>query len=198
MGPKLENYLWIMENEWLPVSTLHGMVYLTVVPKANHREQIFKKLSDALSRKVTERDLKIREGSTRPEFPELSIDANWTHSKDTCVLAYSRECRVGVDLEYHSRNRLKLADRFFSTVEIDRLHQILQADGDAAAQKFFYTLWCRKEALFKCRGGDFFEGTLRKPVLETCVGDVHLTDLDPAELGIQGASSLSLATMPLG
>ncbi len=186
-----------MENEWFPVSTLHGMVYLTVVPKVNHREQIFKKLSDALNRKVSEQDLKTRTGSTRPEFPELSIDANWTHSKDTCVLAYSKECRVGVDLEFHSRNRLKLADRFYSKVEVDRLHQVLQDEGEEACHKLFYTLWCRKEAFFKCFGGDFFEGTLRRPLLEPRIENVQLTDLDPAELGIQGDCSLCLATMPL-
>ena len=187
-----------MEKEWFPISTLHGMVYLTVVPKESHREQIFKKLSEALNLKVTGQDLKTKEGSTRPEFPELSIDANWTHSKDTCVLAYSRECRVGIDLEFHSRDRLKLAERFFSKVEVERLHQVLQDEGEEATRKLFYTLWCRKEAFFKCRGGDFFEGTLRKSMLETNVDNVQLTDLDPTELGIQGDCSLCLATMPLG
>ena len=187
-----------MKNEWFPVSTLHGTVYLTVVPKASHREQIFKKLSDALNRRVSAQDLKTKAGSTRPEFPELPIDANWTHSKDICVLAYSRECRVGVDMEFQSRNRLKLAERFFAPAETDRLRQILQNEGVAAAQSLFYTLWCRKEAFFKCRGGDFFEGTLRKPMLENHVETVQLTDLNPAELGIQGDCSLCLATMPLG
>lgn len=187
-----------MEDEWFPVSTLHGTVYLAVVPKTNHREQIFKKLSGALYRNVTEQDLKTRAGSTRPEFPELSIDANWTHSKDTCVLAYSRDCRVGVDLEFHSRSRLKLAERFYSKVEVERLRQVQQNQGEEAAHNLFYTLWCRKEAFFKCRGGDFFEGTLRKPLLETCVENVQLTDLNPEDLGIQGDCSLCLATMPLG
>jgi phosphopantetheinyl transferase len=187
-----------MEGNWFPVSTLHGTVYLTVVPKENHREHIFRMLSQALGCEVSGLNLKIMPGSTRPEFPELPIDANWTHSKDICVLAYSRECRVGVDLEFHSRNRLKLADRFFSAEERDKLHQVLQDEGTPAAQGLFYTLWCRKEAFFKCRGGDFFEGTLRQPMLETSVGNVQLMDLNPTRAGIQGDCSLCIATMPLG
>ena len=198
MDPKLENYLWGMEGDWLPVSTLHGTVYVTTVPRENHREHVFQKLSLVLDRMVTAQDLKIRQDSTRPEFLELPIDANWTHSKDTCVLAYSRYCRVGIDLEFHSRDRLKLAGRFFSAEEVIRLQQLLQTDDVPAAQSLFYTLWCRKEAFFKCRGGDFFEGTLRRPMLETRVGNVQLIDLNPEELGIQGACSLCLAAMPLG
>ena len=187
-----------MEGKWFPVSTLDGMVYLTVLSKDNHRQQIFQRLSQALGLRVTEQHLKTKEGSTRPEFPELFIDANWTHSKNVCVLAYSRECRVGIDLEFHSRDRLKLADRFFSAEEANLLHQTLQSDGSPAAQRLFYTLWCRKEAFFKCRGGDFFEGTLRRSMLELNIENVSLTDLDPAKLDIQGECSLCLATKPFG
>ena len=186
-----------MEGKWFPVSTLHGTVYLTVVPKENQREHIFRMLSQALGREVSSQSLKVKPGSTRPEFPELPIDANWTHSKDICVLAYSRECRVGIDLEFHSRNRLKLADRFFSVEEQGKLHQVLQDEGTPAAQSLFYTLWCRKEAFFKCRGGDFFEGALRQSMLETSVEKVQLMDLDPTRAGIQGDCSLCIATMPL-
>jgi phosphopantetheinyl transferase len=187
-----------MEGEWFSVSSLHGTVYLTVTPKENHREHVFQKLSMALGRKVTSLDLRVAEEQPRPEFPELSIDANWTHSKDICVLAYSRECRVGVDLEFHSKNRLKLADRFYSKQEIERLSQVLQDQGESHAVELFYRLWCRKEAFYKCHGGDFFEGTLRKSMLESSIEKVSLIDLDPADLGIQGKCSLCLATMPLG
>ena len=187
-----------MEGEWLTVSTLNGTVYLTVVPKDNHREHIFEKLSQALGCNVTAQDLKTRPGSMRPEFSKLPVDANWTHSKDICVLAYSRDCRVGIDLEFHSRNRLKLADRFYSGEEVERIHQTKQTEGESAAIWLFYTLWCRKEAFFKCYGGDFFEGTLRRPLLETRIENVQLMDLNPTSLGIQGECSLCLATMLLG
>ena len=122
-----------MEGKWLTVSTLNGTVYLTVVPKDNHREHIFEKLSQALGCTVTAQDLKTRLGSTRPDFSKLPVDANWTHSKDICVLAYSRDCRVGIDLEFHSKNRLKLADRFYSGEEVERIHQVEQTEGENAA-----------------------------------------------------------------
>ena len=187
-----------MEGKWLTVSTLNGTVYLTVVPKDNHREHIFETLSQALGCTVTAQDLKTRLGSTRPDFSKLPVDANWTHSKDICVLAYSRDCRVGIDLEFHSKNRLKLADRFYSGEEVERIHQVEQTEGENAAIKLFYTLWCRKEAFFKCYGGDFFEGSLRRSILETRIENVQLTDLNPTSLGIQEECSLCLATMPLG
>ena len=186
-----------MEGEWLTVSTLNGTVYLTVVPKANHREHIFEKLSLALGCTVTAQDLKTRLGSTRPDFSKLPVDANWTHSKDICVLAYSKECRVGVDLEFHSRNRLKLADRFYSAQEAQCLHRLQADEGEEFALQHFYTLWCRKESFYKCRGGDFFEGTLRRDMQANLVEGVSLLDLNPRDYGIQGECSLCLATMPL-
>ena len=168
-----------MDGQFFPISSLNGMVYLAVLPKENHRERIFDALSRALGTKVTAADLRCPGGSTRPEFPGLHIDANWTHSKDVCVLAYSRECRAGVDLEFHSRNRLKLADRFYSAEEVERLHQLLANEGESSAQRFFYTLWCRKEAFYKCRCGDFFEGTLRRDMRADLVESVSLADLNP-------------------
>ena len=192
-----------MEGEWLTVSTLNGTVYLTVVPKDNHREHIFEKLSQALGCTVTAQDLKTRPGSTRPEFSKLPVDANWTHSKDICVLAYSRDCRVGIDLEFHSKNRLKLADRFYSGEEAERIHQVEQTEGENAAIKLFYTLWCRKEAFYKCVGGEFFEGSLRRNMLKSPVQldasghEVHFVDLDAAVVGMQTPAALCIAVSRL-
>ena len=186
-----------MDCKFSSISSLNGAVYLAVLPKENHREHIFRALSLALGKTVTAADLHCSKESTRPEFPDLHIDANWTHSKDICVLAYSKECRVGVDLEFHSRNRLRLADRFYSAEEVEHLHR-LQADfGEDSALRHFYTLWCRKEAFYKCHGGDFFEGTLRRDMQSGLVEGVSLLDLNPKDYGIQGECSLCLATMPI-
>jgi phosphopantetheinyl transferase (holo-ACP synthase) len=112
-------------------------------------------------------------------------------------MAYSKECRVGVDLEFHSRNRLKLADRFYSAVEVERIHHLQASEGEDSALRHFYTLWCRKEAFYKCHGGDFFEGTLRRDMRSGLVEGVSLLDLNPKDYGIQGECSLCLATKPL-
>ena len=186
-----------MDCKFFPISSLNGTVYLAVLPKENHRENIFEALSRALGKNVTAADLCCSKESPRPEFPGLRIDANWTHSKDVCVLAYSGECRVGVDLEFHSRNRLKLADRFYSSEEVERIHRLQADKGENSALRFFYRQWCRKEAFYKCRGGDFFEGTLRRDMQSDLVEGVSLLDLNPKDYGIQGECSLCLATMPL-
>jgi len=186
-----------MDCKFFPISSLNGTVYLTVLPKENHRERIFEALSKALGKNVTVADLRCSEESPRPEFPSLHIDSNWTHSKDVCVLAYSKECRVGVDLEFHSRNRLKLADRFYSASEVECLHSLQANEGEDSALRHFYTLWCRKEAFYKCRGGDFFEGTLRRDMRSDLVEGVSLMDLNPRDHGIQGECSLCLATRPI-
>jgi len=71
--------------------------------------------------------------------------ANWSDSKGQCVLAYSKECEIGVDLEfYRDRNFKAISKRFFAPSETTN-----KAD-------FFYLCWTKKEAYYKCLGGNFF------------------------------------------
>jgi len=71
--------------------------------------------------------------------------ANWSDSKGQCVLAYSRDCEIGIDLEfYRDRNFEAISKRFFAPSEITN-----KAD-------FFYLCWTKKEAYYKCLGGNFF------------------------------------------
>jgi phosphopantetheinyl transferase len=70
---------------------------------------------------------------------------NWSNNRMECVLAYSKECEVGVDLEfYRNRNFEAISKRFFAQSE---------ATGKA---DFFYSCWTKKEAYYKCLGGNFF------------------------------------------
>jgi len=70
---------------------------------------------------------------------------NWSDSRGQCVLAYSKECEVGVDLEfYRNRNFKAISKRFFA-----------QSEATDKAD-FFYTCWTKKEAYYKCLGGNFF------------------------------------------
>lgn len=162
-------------NDLVKISTPCGDVFLSAFLKngeIGHRERIYQVLADACGRTVTANDMKVVEGSTRPFFPELDLDANWTHSQDVCVLAYSFDCMVGIDLEFHRRNRRSLAERFFSEEEISFLQTAESFDEE------FFRLWCRKEAYYKCHGGDFFSETLRRSMLCDKVENVHLIDLD--------------------
>ena len=71
--------------------------------------------------------------------------ANWSDSKGQCVLAYSKECEVGVDLEfYRDRNFKAISKRFFA-----------QSEATSKAD-VFYPCWVKKEAYYKCLGGHFF------------------------------------------
>jgi len=149
------------------VETPLGVVHLVCFNKTgvNHREVIFEVLSEVAGRTaavLTAADLVQTEDHPKPTFPCLDFDVNWTHSGDVCVLAYGVPgVKVGVDYEVHKSKRLKIADHFFSSEEAAHIKSL---DG-AAAESEFFRLWCRKEALYKCVGGSFFEGALRRSLL---------------------------------
>lgn len=164
-------------------------MYVVSMKKENHRSQIFSILSEFLEMPVSAADLVESKENPRPSFPRLSIDANWTHSGDVCILAFSRECRVGVDFEWVRHRELRVARRFFSGEEVTSLNRLEQSE----AIELFFKLWCRKEALYKCVGGSFFEGTLRQSVLEDCVNNVSFININPESLGILGNAEICLA-----
>ena len=168
-----------MELRSSRIETPCGDVFIAIFPKEGprgHRERIFEILSSACGKKVSEGDMVVNPDSPRPFFPERDFDANWTHSGDVCALAYSFDAVVGLDLEFFRRNRQSLAERFFSEEEVQHLQGVPQFDAE------FFRLWCRKEAYYKCHGGDFFAGTLRRSMLVDIVDGVHLVDLDAKKL----------------
>lgn len=164
------------------VETPLGSVHLVSFDKTgvNHREVILAVLSDVSGRRLALNDIVQTEEHPRPEIPVLDFDVNWTHSGDVCVLAYAdKGVNVGVDFEMHKPNRMRIAERFYSAEEVSHLKDL---DENRAVTEFF-RLWCRKEALFKCAGGTFFEGAVRRSVLETPLvleqsRIVHLCDVD--------------------
>lgn len=154
--------------------------------RINHREVIFRILSEVSGVSVSAEDLCEVGENRRPEFPKLNFDANWTHSGGYCILAYGAPgVRVGVDLERYSQRHLRLSDRFYSEDEAAYLRTLASTDEQRQLGEFF-RLWCRKEALFKCVGGRFFEGAVGRSVLsspvmagpENHLREVHLVDLD--------------------
>ncbi len=75
---------------------------------------------------------------------------NLAHSHDSAVIAVARNREVGIDLERIRSNvaGLKLAERFFSPGEFERLRH-LPSDQ---ANRLFFTLWTSKEAYLKAIG----------------------------------------------
>lgn len=193
----------------LDLDTPLGVVHLAgFAQKPDHRSVIFGILSDFSGVTVTADDLQEFKEDPRPRFSKLDFDVNWTHSAGYCVLAFGERgslsnMRIGVDLERYSPKRLHLADRFFSAEEAAHIKSL----GESAEREFF-RLWCRKEAFYKCVGGEFFEGTLRRPMLEDSVrfenakspvqgtGDlveVHFVDLTGDAIGAIEPAALCIA-----
>ncbi len=193
----------------LDVETPLGVVHLAGFDqKPDHRSVIFGILSEFCGESVTAADLVESKENTRPEFPKLDFDVNWTHSCGYCVCAFGERgtrgrLRIGVDLERYSPKRLHLAERFFSKEESAQL-ATLNVDQ---AQKEFFKLWCRKEAFYKCVGGEFFEGTLRRDMQKNPVlverpdlvepVAVHFVDLDAAVVGMPTSAALCVAVSRL-
>jgi 4'-phosphopantetheinyl transferase len=79
-----------------------------------------------------------------------SLNFNVAHSGGLAIYAFSRGREVGVDLEFIREDLAdeKIAERFFSTCEIDALKSV---PADLRKQAFF-NCWTRKEAYIKARG----------------------------------------------
>lgn len=158
-----------MENEFqkllgLPsfLDTPYGRVFLFACPKGNHRAEIQKKLSDSVGFDVGA--IIQNKETERPYFSKSPFNANWTHTKNLCILAYSESACVGIDAEFIRPKSLKIAERFFHSEEIKYLNELNQKNEYLVATEFF-KLWCRKEAYFKCVGGSFWGEILGKSLL---------------------------------
>lgn len=157
------------------LKTSLGSIFWCIVPVKNHREAILSELSRASGMELAPSDI-VPAPNGRPEFPRCGFDANWTHSKGVCVLAYSFSLRVGVDIEKIRPRTLRIAERFFSAPEKDAILRSGLSGEKSLAE--FYRLWCRKEALFKCSGGAFFEDAVSKNTLPSQIGETFLRDFD--------------------
>lgn len=204
----------VREIRRLDVETPLGVVHLAgFVQKPDHRSVIFGILSEYCGTPVTAADLVESKEDARPRFPKLDFDVNWTHSDSYCVCAFGERgslnglC-IGVDLEKYSPKRLHLAERFFCADEAAFIKALVESDGAAAntrAEAEFFRLWCRKEAFYKCVGGDFFEGTLRRDMQKNPVQvdapdsrKVYFVDLDGAAIGAPNPAALCVAVSSAG
>jgi 4'-phosphopantetheinyl transferase len=75
---------------------------------------------------------------------------NLSHSGGVAVFAFSSSSEVGVDVELANRRvePLRIAGRFFSPGEVEKLRGVPEANRARA----FLTCWTRKEAFIKARG----------------------------------------------
>lgn len=92
----------------------------------------------------------------KPFWPGRDIHFNLTHSDSWWALALRRNSAVGLDLEaWRERDRLaKIATRFFTRDENERLSRTF-GDDDFIGTSL--SMWTRKEARAKLRGGSVLE-----------------------------------------
>jgi 4'-phosphopantetheinyl transferase len=115
-------------------------------------------LRTILGRYVSERPEALSFTAGRHGKPSLvgprgtveNVRFNLTHSHDSALIAVTQDREVGIDLERIRDNvdSLKLAERFFSPGEFERLHQMPREE----ANRLFFTLWTCKEACLKSIG----------------------------------------------
>jgi len=129
---------------WLILRIPAGSVFIFVMPAGeNHKAWV----NNILSQIFEQEAIQLETSSLgKPCLPAGMGFVNWSNSKGECVLAYSKEYDVGIDLEfYRNRNFAAISKRFFAGSEICDKAEI------------FYPLWTKKEAYYKCIGGSFFE-----------------------------------------
>jgi len=73
---------------------------------------------------------------------------NISHSGSFVVVVFSNE-NVGVDVEMIGKDRREVAERFFTSSEIEQLHNCAT---EKAQIHFFYQLWTLKESYMKAIG----------------------------------------------
>ena len=130
-------------NPWFILRVPAGSVFVFAMPAGeNHKAW----LNNLLSQILTQEAVQINTDSLgKPHLPEGMGFVNWSTSKGECVLAYSKEYDVGIDLEfYRNRNFEAISKRFFASSEA------------STKAETFYLLWTKKEAYYKCLGGSFF------------------------------------------
>jgi 4'-phosphopantetheinyl transferase len=110
----------------------------------------------------------------KPELAPAGSDSirfNLSHSGDCCLLAVTRGCDIGVDIERYrtGRDYEALARRFFTAGE----QLILESD---MGEQLFYSMWVLKEASIKARGMKLLEGLDRFECILTPDGALDIVD----------------------
>ena len=81
----------------------------------------------------------------KPSIEGVAGYISVSHTKGYAVVAFSRECEVGVDVELVSRDVLPVAGRFMPAESLDVFPSVER-------NKVALLNWCAKEALFKITG----------------------------------------------
>ncbi|HEX3041685.1 MAG TPA: 4'-phosphopantetheinyl transferase superfamily protein [Solirubrobacterales bacterium] len=122
-------------------------------------------------------------GKPRLADPEGGLRFNLSHSGPLTLVAVSRDCEVGVDIEQlkPGRNLVALAAR---ALEPEEAEAVRSASGDDRV-RLFYELWTRHEAGLKCLGIGL-GGTPPQPAPPLAVAGVPIDPGFAAAVAVQG------------
>lgn len=86
----------------------------------------------------------------KPALHNHQLEFNLSHSGDLALVAITRECKVGVDLERIRQgiSSQVIARQYFSKSEVAELETLSLEEREVA----FFTCWTRKEAYIKAQG----------------------------------------------
>jgi 4'-phosphopantetheinyl transferase len=121
---------------------------------------------------------RLAPGSFASDAAAGRLEFNWSHSGDFALVALTRGCELGVDIERFGKNprSLEIARRFFDPIEAEALARLEPAARDRA----FIKLWCAKEAVLKAVGEGLSFGLARLAFVQCPDADWTLTRVDPA------------------
>lgn len=119
----------------------------------------------------------------KPYVPDVHF--NVSHSLDRALIAITRTCSVGVDIEFIDPgvSYCQVAALAFSPQE----HQALSAIAQEKQRQVFFEMWTSKESLMKAHGCEFDIHSLAKEA-----PDFRATRVFPLSLGEGWAGALSL------
>ncbi|MEO8206674.1 MAG: 4'-phosphopantetheinyl transferase superfamily protein [Chthoniobacterales bacterium] len=102
------------------------------------------------------------EAHGKPFFPDAALHFNTSHCGNQMVIAFCRDCALGIDIENGSRvrNPLALAKRFFAPGEFECLETL----EDTMQRAAFLRYWVCKEAALKSSGHGLAGGLLQTTV----------------------------------
>jgi len=81
----------------------------------------------------------------KPELKNPSRNVSISHSKDFVGIIYSKNSRVGIDIEFISNKIERIAEKFLSKKELQQI-------DNQNKIKNLYLYWCAKESLLKIYG----------------------------------------------
>lgn len=112
---------------------------------------------------------------------------NLSHSGNLALIAVTRDCEVGIDLEHEDGERdfARLAGRFLDTEQADAIHSAPPGKRAAA----FYAAWVRCEAIVKCHGAGLGAKPPARPV---SVQDLEIGEGYAAAVALAAVEALPL------